>query len=89
MRRRGSAASGARLRFGVGGPADPARLRRAGPAGGLRGDRVGAPVRGRRGDTVTDLAARHGVSEARLRRLNALPTWYRLRPDQALRLPAA
>ena len=52
-------------------------------------DRLGAIVRVKRGDTVSDLAARHGVSEARLRRLNALPTWYQLKPGQALRLPAA
>ena len=52
-------------------------------------DRLGAIVRVKRGDTVSDLAARHGVSEARLRRLNALPMWYQLKPGQALRLPAA
>ncbi len=52
-------------------------------------DRLGAIVRVKRGDTISDLATRHGVSEARLRRLNALPIWYRLKPGQALRLPAA
>ncbi len=60
-----------------------------GAPGSVRGDRIGSLVRVRRGDTVSDLAARHGVSEVRLRRLNALPVWYRLRPGQALRLPAA
>ena len=54
-----------------------------------RSDRLGAIVWVKRGDTVSDLATRHGVSETRLRRLNALPTWYRLKPGQALRLPGA
>lgn len=58
-------------------------------ASAVRADRLGAIVWVKRGDTVNDLAARHGVSEARLRRLNALPSWYRLKPGQALRLPAA
>ncbi len=43
----------------------------------------------RRGETVGDIARRHGVAEATLRRINALPAWYRLRAGQALRLPAA
>ena len=55
----------------------------------VRVDRLGAIVWVKRGDTIGDLAARHGVSEARLRRVNAIPTWYRLKPGQALRLPAA
>ena len=56
---------------------------------GLRPDRLGAIVWVKRGDTVSELATRHGVSETRLRRLNALPAWYRLKPGQALRLPGA
>lgn len=77
------------LGLGIGARLEAVPPASVGPAGSLRGDRLGALVRVRRGDTVSDLAARHGVSEVRLRRLNALPAWYRLRPGQALRLPAA
>lgn len=58
------------------------------PKPAAQGDRWGPIVWVKRGDTISDLAVRHGVSEARLRRMNAIPTWYRLRPGQALRLPA-
>ncbi|MDX2056936.1 MAG: transglycosylase SLT domain-containing protein [Gemmatimonadales bacterium] len=50
---------------------------------------LGALVWVKRGETVRDVARRHGVTEGSLRRINALPAWYRLRPGQALRLPAA
>jgi membrane-bound lytic murein transglycosylase D len=50
--------------------------------------RLGALIRVTRGETLGDLARRHRVSEASLRRVNALPRWYRLRPGQVLRLPA-
>ena len=48
----------------------------------------GTLIRVNRGDTLESLAARHGLSADALRRANALPTWYRLRPGMALRLPA-
>jgi membrane-bound lytic murein transglycosylase D len=41
----------------------------------------------RRGDSVREIARRHRVDEATLRRINALPGWYEIRPGQALRLP--
>ncbi len=46
-------------------------------------------VRMRRGDTVGDIARQFGVSEREVRRLNALPKNYRLRPGQILRLRAS
>lgn len=46
-------------------------------------------VRVRRGDTVSDIAKQFGVSEREMRRVNALPNNYRLRPGQILRLPAS
>jgi membrane-bound lytic murein transglycosylase D len=49
---------------------------------------AGARVRVRRGDTVEAIAERHGVAVDQLRRVNALPSWFRLRPGQVLRLPA-
>lgn len=48
---------------------------------------LGALIRVRRGDTVEAIAERHGVSAGALRRANALPAWYRVKPGQALRLP--
>lgn len=41
-----------------------------------------------RGDSLADLAARYGVDAESLRRTNALPKSYPLRPGQALRLPS-
>lgn len=49
---------------------------------------LGTLVRVKRGETLRDIALRHGVDERALRRVNALPAWYRLRAGQALRLPA-
>jgi LysM repeat protein len=46
-------------------------------------------VRMRRGDTVGGIARQFGVSEREVRRINALPRNYRLRPGQILRLPAS
>jgi LysM repeat protein len=43
----------------------------------------------RRGDTVGGIARQFGVSEREVRRINALPRNYRLRPGQILRLPAS
>ena len=50
---------------------------------------LGALIRVHRGDSLESLAARYRVSLESLRRLNALPVRYRLRPGQALRLPGA
>lgn len=49
----------------------------------------GALIRVRRGDSLEVVAARHGVGVAALRRVNALPKGYRLRPGMSLRLPPA
>ncbi|MBM4188965.1 MAG: hypothetical protein FJ206_16820 [Gemmatimonadetes bacterium] len=49
---------------------------------------LGPLVRVGRGDDVATIAARHGVDPEELRRVNALPRWYPVRPGQALRLPA-
>jgi len=51
--------------------------------------RLGELVRVKRGDSLGDVARRHGVDEAALRRINAIPEWYRIRAGQALRLPAS
>lgn len=48
---------------------------------------VGLLIRVRRGETLQDIAREHGVDETALRRVNAIPTWLRIRPGQALRLP--
>lgn len=50
---------------------------------------VGLLIRVRRGETLEDIARAHGVTEDTLRRVNAIPAWLRIRPGQALRLPAA
>jgi hypothetical protein len=52
-----------------------------------RAPRAGALVRVKRGETIEALAAAHDVSAASLRRVNALPPWYVLKPGQSLRLP--
>lgn len=47
----------------------------------------GRRIRVRRGDSVEAIAERHGVGVDALRRINALPHWYRLTAGQMLRLP--
>ncbi len=54
----------------------------------VRRSPLGELIRVRRGETLADLAARHGVTIESLRRINALPADQRLRPGQALRVPA-
>ncbi|MEZ4586010.1 MAG: transglycosylase SLT domain-containing protein [Gemmatimonadales bacterium] len=49
--------------------------------------KLGALIRVKSGDSVETIAERHGVRAEDLRRLNALPDWYELKPGQALRLP--
>lgn len=49
---------------------------------------LGLLIRVRRGETLGDIAREHGIAEGALRRVNAIPTWLRIRPGQALRLPA-
>lgn len=50
---------------------------------------LGLLIRVRRGETLGDIAREHGIGEGALRRVNAIPTWLRIRPGQALRLPAS
>lgn len=47
----------------------------------------GRRIRVLRGDSVEAIAERHGVGVDALRRVNALPRWYRLTAGQMLRLP--
>jgi membrane-bound lytic murein transglycosylase D len=61
----------------------PEQLR---PVTARRGS-LGSLIRVGRGDSLASLALRYQVSAAELRRVNALPVGYRLRPGQALRLP--
>jgi membrane-bound lytic murein transglycosylase D len=68
-------------------PADPevgppARLGRV-PSPSTRGQHVLV----RKGETLAMIARRFGVGERELRKTNALPAWYKLRPGQILRLP--
>ncbi|MDM7917082.1 MAG: transglycosylase SLT domain-containing protein [Candidatus Eisenbacteria bacterium] len=44
-------------------------------------------IRARRGETLSAVATRYGVSEEDLRRANALPPAFRLRPGQLLLIP--
>ena len=59
------------------------------PMTGPGAPELGLLIRVKRGETLEDIAREHGTSEATLRRVNALPVWLRIRPGQALRLPAA
>ena len=58
------------------------------PMTGPGAPELGLLIRVKRGETLEDIARDHGISEATLRRVNALPVWLRIRPGQALRLPA-
>jgi peptidoglycan lytic transglycosylase D len=49
----------------------------------------GKLIRVGKGDTVESLAKEHGLTPEALRRANAIPKWYRLRPGMALRLPGS
>ena len=51
--------------------------------------RLGELVRVKRGDLPGAISRRHAVGQAALRRINAIPEWYRIRAGQALRLPAS
>lgn len=45
-------------------------------------------VRVKRGDTIESLAREHGVAEISLRKMNALPKGYAMKPGQIIRVPA-
>ena len=49
---------------------------------------LGLLIRVKRGESLEDIARDYRVDEASLRRVNAIPGWLRIRPGQALRLPA-